>query len=149
MQGTICGGILGDFQLRYSRPGSVFWDARMHRPSGFISRRSTQGPGGWYSNRQDPLRVWDGNAYCYSPWWLDANHAPRAPVISTCSCGSIPINTDVKAMMTIHGSCHTRDPALQSNGTGGTSRMHALVSGCEGMWILRFANGFPYTNTDG
>jgi hypothetical protein len=34
------------------------------------------GPGGWYGNRYYALPVWDGVAYCYSPWWLDANHAP-------------------------------------------------------------------------
>src|SRR5580698_3100736 len=34
------------------------------------------GPGGWYSDRRYALSVWDGIAYCYSPWWVDANHAP-------------------------------------------------------------------------
>src|SRR6188768_4142229 len=34
------------------------------------------GPGGWYADRRYALRVWDGVAYCYSPWWVDANHAP-------------------------------------------------------------------------
>ena len=34
------------------------------------------GPGGWYSDRRYALPVWDGVAYCYSPWWVDANHAP-------------------------------------------------------------------------
>lgn len=34
------------------------------------------GPGGWYSDRYYPLQVWDGVAYCYGPWWVDANHAP-------------------------------------------------------------------------
>lgn len=34
------------------------------------------GPGGWYADRYYPLQVWDGVAYCYSPWWVDANHAP-------------------------------------------------------------------------
>lgn len=34
------------------------------------------GPGGWYADRRYPLNVWDGVAFCYSPWWLDANHAP-------------------------------------------------------------------------
>lgn len=34
------------------------------------------GTGGWLANRYDPLPVWDGAAYCYSPWYLDSNHAP-------------------------------------------------------------------------
>jgi len=34
------------------------------------------GPGGWYADRHFALPVWDGVAYCHSPWWLDANHAP-------------------------------------------------------------------------
>src|SRR5258706_16071888 len=34
------------------------------------------GPGGWSSDRRYALTVWDGVAYCYSPWWVDANHAP-------------------------------------------------------------------------
>lgn len=34
------------------------------------------GPGGWYGGRKFALPVWDGVAYCYSPWWTDANHAP-------------------------------------------------------------------------
>jgi hypothetical protein len=34
------------------------------------------GPGGWYSDRYYALDVWDGVAYCYGPWWVDANHAP-------------------------------------------------------------------------
>ena len=34
------------------------------------------GPGGWYADRRSALPVWDGVAYCYSPWWTDANHAP-------------------------------------------------------------------------
>jgi hypothetical protein len=34
------------------------------------------GPGGWYADRRYALSVWDGVAYCQSPWWLDANHAP-------------------------------------------------------------------------
>ncbi len=34
------------------------------------------GPGGWYGGRKFELPVWDGVAYCYSPWWTDANHAP-------------------------------------------------------------------------
>jgi hypothetical protein len=34
------------------------------------------GPGGWYGDRHFALPVWDGVAYCCSPWWLDANHAP-------------------------------------------------------------------------
>lgn len=34
------------------------------------------GPGGWYADRRLALPVWDGVAYCHSPWWTDANHAP-------------------------------------------------------------------------
>ena len=34
------------------------------------------GHGGWYADRYYALQVWDGVAYCYSPWWTDANHAP-------------------------------------------------------------------------
>ena len=34
------------------------------------------GPGGWYADRRYALPVWDGVAYCHSPWFLDANHAP-------------------------------------------------------------------------
>ena len=35
-----------------------------------------EGTGGWYSDRHYALPVWDGVAYCYGPWFLDANHAP-------------------------------------------------------------------------
>ena len=34
------------------------------------------GPGGWYRDRYYAMPVWDGAACSYSPWWLDANHAP-------------------------------------------------------------------------
>lgn len=34
------------------------------------------GNGGWYADRGYALPVWDGVAYCYGPWFLDANHAP-------------------------------------------------------------------------
>jgi hypothetical protein len=34
-----------------------------------------RGPGGWYADRRYALPVWDGVAYCTSPWWLDASHA--------------------------------------------------------------------------
>ena len=34
------------------------------------------GPGGWYADRYYALPVWDGIAYSFSPWWVDANHAP-------------------------------------------------------------------------
>lgn len=34
------------------------------------------GPGGWIADLSSPLPVWDGVAYCYSPWSVDANHAP-------------------------------------------------------------------------
>ena len=35
-----------------------------------------KGPGGWFADRNGPLPVWDGVAYCFGPWWVDANHAP-------------------------------------------------------------------------
>jgi hypothetical protein len=35
-----------------------------------------KGPGGWVANRNDPLPVWDGIAYCFGPWFVDPNHAP-------------------------------------------------------------------------
>jgi len=35
-----------------------------------------RGPGGWVANRNDPLPVWDGVAYCFGPWFVDPNHAP-------------------------------------------------------------------------
>jgi hypothetical protein len=34
------------------------------------------GSGGWFSNRREPLPIWDGIAYCYGPWYLDSHHAP-------------------------------------------------------------------------
>ena len=34
------------------------------------------GPGGWIADLRSPLPVWDGVAYCYGPWSVDANHAP-------------------------------------------------------------------------
>ncbi len=34
------------------------------------------GHGGWFGGRRFALPVWDGVAYCYSPWWTDSNHAP-------------------------------------------------------------------------
>ena len=34
------------------------------------------GPGGWIADLRSPLPVWDGVAYCHSPWSVDANHAP-------------------------------------------------------------------------
>lgn len=34
------------------------------------------GPGGWVANRHEPLPIWDGAAHCFSPWYVDANHAP-------------------------------------------------------------------------
>ena len=36
----------------------------------------SDGNGGLIANNGDPLRIWDGVANCYSPWFLDANHAP-------------------------------------------------------------------------
>ena len=34
------------------------------------------GPGGWVADLCSPQSVWDGVAYCFSPWSVDANHAP-------------------------------------------------------------------------
>ena len=34
------------------------------------------GPGGWIADLRSRLPVWDGVAYCHSPWSVDANHAP-------------------------------------------------------------------------
>src|SRR5258708_4860227 len=34
------------------------------------------GPGGWISNRRDPLPIFDGAAYLFGPWYLDSHHAP-------------------------------------------------------------------------
>ncbi len=34
------------------------------------------GPGGWISNRRDPLPIFDGVAYLFGPWYLDSHHAP-------------------------------------------------------------------------
>lgn len=34
------------------------------------------GPAGWAADLRLPLPVWDGVAYCFGPWSLDANHAP-------------------------------------------------------------------------
>ncbi|MBT4497341.1 MAG: hypothetical protein HOC74_06450 [Gemmatimonadetes bacterium] len=34
------------------------------------------GPGGWVADLRSPLPVWDGVAHCFSPWSVDANHAP-------------------------------------------------------------------------
>jgi len=34
------------------------------------------GPGGWVADLRSALPVWDGVAYCHSPWSVDANHAP-------------------------------------------------------------------------
>ena len=36
----------------------------------------TDGPGGWIADVRSPLPIWDGVAHCYSPWTVDANHAP-------------------------------------------------------------------------
>jgi hypothetical protein len=35
-----------------------------------------EGAGGWVADLRSPLPVWDGVAYCGSPWSVDANHAP-------------------------------------------------------------------------
>ena len=51
-------------------------------PGGVTASRSLyietfdDGPGGWVSDLRSPLAVWDGVAYCYSPWSVDANHCP-------------------------------------------------------------------------
>ena len=34
------------------------------------------GQGGWIKGRMFPMTIFDGVAHCYSPWWVDANHAP-------------------------------------------------------------------------
>ena len=34
------------------------------------------GSGGWGKGRRYPLTIFDGVAYTYGPWWVDANHAP-------------------------------------------------------------------------
>ena len=34
------------------------------------------GCGGWVGRRHFPLAIFDGVAYSYGPWWVDANHAP-------------------------------------------------------------------------
>lgn len=34
------------------------------------------GPGGWVADLCSPQSVWDGVAHCFSPWSVDANHAP-------------------------------------------------------------------------
>lgn len=34
------------------------------------------GPGGWVADLASVLPVWDGAAHCFSPWSVDANHAP-------------------------------------------------------------------------
>jgi hypothetical protein len=34
------------------------------------------GAGGWVADLSSRLPVWDGVAYCHSPWSIDANHAP-------------------------------------------------------------------------
>ena len=34
------------------------------------------GPGGWVADLCSPQPVWDGVAHCFSPWSVDANHAP-------------------------------------------------------------------------
>jgi len=36
----------------------------------------SEGHGGWFSGRQFALKIWDGAAQCYSPWFVDPNHAP-------------------------------------------------------------------------
>jgi hypothetical protein len=34
------------------------------------------GAGGWLADHYYKPRIWDGVANCYSPWFVDANHAP-------------------------------------------------------------------------
>jgi hypothetical protein len=53
----------------------------MNQDSNSLSREPyietfDNGPGGWVANNTEPLPVWDSVAYCYGPWYLDANHAP-------------------------------------------------------------------------
>lgn len=36
----------------------------------------SEGHGGWFSDRHYALKIWDGAAQCYSPWFVDPNHAP-------------------------------------------------------------------------
>lgn len=36
----------------------------------------SEGHGGWFSDRHFALKIWDGAAQCYSPWFVDPNHAP-------------------------------------------------------------------------
>ena len=48
-----------------------------------------RGPGGWWgwiSNAQGPrpLEHAPGMVISRSPWWIDYNHAPPGPAISTC-----------------------------------------------------------------
>jgi len=38
--------------------------------------RFIDGHGGWFSDRHYALKIWDGAAQCYSPWFVDPNHAP-------------------------------------------------------------------------
>lgn len=38
--------------------------------------RFSDGHGGWFSDRHHALKIWDGVAQCYSPWFVDPNHAP-------------------------------------------------------------------------
>jgi len=35
----------------------------------------SDGNGGWFSDNNNKVVIWDGVANCYSPWFLDANHA--------------------------------------------------------------------------
>jgi len=44
--------------------------------SGSYTETFDDGAGGWVADLRSPLPVWDGVAYCYSPWSVDANHAP-------------------------------------------------------------------------
>ena len=41
-----------------------------------LCRNIREGPGGWISNRRDPLPIFDGVAYLFGPWYLDSHHAP-------------------------------------------------------------------------
>jgi len=66
--------------------GCGFFDAKQTEPTCKISPKPSRETyfesfddkygGGWVRGRRWPMTIWDGVAYSYSPWWLDANHAP-------------------------------------------------------------------------
>ena len=69
---TLPGGCAPDSGPRASEPAS---DAPKSASRTYVETFD-DGPGGWYGGRKFALPMWDGVAYCYSPWWTDANHAP-------------------------------------------------------------------------